>query len=146
MKCADGAPHADAFCCSADSAASRQRSSDLPSFRSVVGASAKSPLARRWRQPVVVANRPGARVSRIHPQPPALRLTSSVAISGRMIVSYRDAKTERFANGGGSISQQAENRLDRLEAATSLQDLAALPGKRSRPSASLCSAPAHSTR
>ena len=66
-----------------------------------------------------------------------------------MIVNYRDAKTERFAKGErvkefSGFARQAEKRLDRLEAATSLQDLAALPGKRSRPSASLCSAPAHS--
>jgi toxin HigB-1 len=52
-----------------------------------------------------------------------------------MIVSYRDRKTERFANGEqvkqfSGFAQQAERRLDRLDAATSLKDLAALPGNR----------------
>jgi proteic killer suppression protein len=52
-----------------------------------------------------------------------------------MIVSYRDKRTERFANGQHvrefyGFSRQAEVRLDRLEAATSLRDLAALPGNR----------------
>jgi toxin HigB-1 len=50
-----------------------------------------------------------------------------------MIVSYRDKKTERFARGDrvkefSGLSRQAERRLDRLEAATSLKDLAAIPG------------------
>jgi len=52
-----------------------------------------------------------------------------------MIVSYRDKRTERFANGGhvrefSGFARQAEVRLDRLEAAASLKDLAALPGNR----------------
>jgi toxin HigB-1 len=52
-----------------------------------------------------------------------------------MIVSYRDDKTERFADGGrvrefSDFARQAEVRLDRLEAATSLKDIAALPGNR----------------
>jgi len=52
-----------------------------------------------------------------------------------MIVSYRDKKTERFARGDrvkefSGLSRQAERRLDRLEAATSLKDLAAIPGNR----------------
>ena len=52
-----------------------------------------------------------------------------------MIVSYRDKKTERFANGErvrefSGFGRQAEIRLDRLETATSLKDLAALPGNR----------------
>ncbi|MEA2903776.1 MAG: toxin HigB [Alphaproteobacteria bacterium] len=52
-----------------------------------------------------------------------------------MIVSYRDRKTERFANGEhvrefSGFARQAEIRLDRLEVATSLKDLAALPGNR----------------
>ena len=55
-----------------------------------------------------------------------------------MIVSYRDAKTERFAKGErvkefSGFARQAEKRLDRLEAATSLQDLAALPGNALEP-------------
>ena len=52
-----------------------------------------------------------------------------------MIVSYRDRKTERFANGQrvkefSGFARQAEVRLDRLEAAGSLKDLAALRGNR----------------
>lgn len=52
-----------------------------------------------------------------------------------MIVSYRDRRTERFAQGEpirafSGFSRQAEARLDRLEAAASLQDLRALPGNR----------------
>ena len=52
-----------------------------------------------------------------------------------MIVSYRDKRTERFASGQhvkefSGFARQAEIRLDRLEAATSLADLAALPGNR----------------
>jgi toxin HigB-1 len=52
-----------------------------------------------------------------------------------MIVSYRDRRTERFASGRSvkefcGFARQAEIRLDRLDAATSLADLAALPGNR----------------
>ena len=52
-----------------------------------------------------------------------------------MIVSYRDRKTERFANGErvrefSGFSRQAEIRLDRLDAAATLKDLAALSGNR----------------
>jgi len=52
-----------------------------------------------------------------------------------MIVSYRDRKTERFANGErvrefSGFARQAEIRLDRLDAATALKDLAALSGDR----------------
>ena len=52
-----------------------------------------------------------------------------------MIISFRDKKTERFASGGhvrdfSGFARQAEVRLDRLEAATALKDLAALPGNR----------------
>jgi len=52
-----------------------------------------------------------------------------------MIVSYRDKRTARFATGEhirdfSGFSRQAEVRLDRLEAAASLTDLAALPGNR----------------
>jgi len=52
-----------------------------------------------------------------------------------MIVSYRGKKTERFADGRfvrefSGFARQAEIRLDRLDAATSLKDLAALPGNR----------------
>ena len=52
-----------------------------------------------------------------------------------MIVSYRDSRTRRFANGErirefSGFARQAEIRLDRLDAAGSLKDLAALPGNR----------------
>lgn len=52
-----------------------------------------------------------------------------------MIVSYRDKRTERFASGRhvkefSGFARQAEMRLDRLDAATSLADLSALPGDR----------------
>jgi proteic killer suppression protein len=52
-----------------------------------------------------------------------------------MILSYRDRRTGRFARGEhvrdfSGFQRQAEVRLDRLEAATSLKDLAALPGNR----------------
>ena len=52
-----------------------------------------------------------------------------------MIVTYRDRRTERFASGRpvkefSGFSRQAEIRLDRPDAATSLADLAALPGNR----------------
>ena len=52
-----------------------------------------------------------------------------------MIVRYRDRKTKRFADGNyvkefSGFARQAELRLERLEAATSLKDLAALPGNR----------------
>lgn len=52
-----------------------------------------------------------------------------------MIISDRDKRTERFADGGAvrefsGFARQAEIRLDRLEAAASLKDLAALPGNR----------------
>jgi proteic killer suppression protein len=52
-----------------------------------------------------------------------------------MIVSFRNERTERFANGKrvrefSGFVKQAEIRLDRLEAAAGLRDLAALPGNR----------------
>jgi toxin HigB-1 len=52
-----------------------------------------------------------------------------------VIINYRDGQTERFANGQrvrefSGFARQAETRLDRLDAATSLRDLAALPGNR----------------
>ena len=52
-----------------------------------------------------------------------------------MIVNYRDRRTERFAQGEhvkdfSGFARQAEVRLDRLDAADSLKDLAALPGNR----------------
>ena len=52
-----------------------------------------------------------------------------------MIVSYRDKRTERFASGQrvrefSGFARQAEMLLDRLDAAASLADLAALPGNR----------------
>lgn len=52
-----------------------------------------------------------------------------------MIVSYGDKNTEDFANGKwvkafSGFERSARRKLDRLEAATSLRDLAALPGNR----------------
>lgn len=52
-----------------------------------------------------------------------------------MIVSYRDKRTSDFAAGKrvkafSGIERPARLKLDRLEAAESLQDLAALPGNR----------------
>jgi len=52
-----------------------------------------------------------------------------------MIVSYRDKRTREFAAGKrvkafSGIQRPAQLKLDRLEAATALRDLAALPGNR----------------
>jgi len=52
-----------------------------------------------------------------------------------VIVSYRDKRTRDFATGKrvkafSGIERNARLKLDRLEAATSLLDLAALPGNR----------------
>lgn len=55
-----------------------------------------------------------------------------------MILSYRDRRTRDFASGKrvklfGSIERAARMKLDRLEAAVNLNDLAALPGNRLEP-------------
>ena len=52
-----------------------------------------------------------------------------------MIVSYRDKRTRDFAAGKrvkafSGVERAARLKLDRMEAATSLRDLAALPGNR----------------
>ena len=52
-----------------------------------------------------------------------------------MIVGYRDKRTRDFAAGKlvkalSGIGRPARLKLDRLEAATALKDLAALPGNR----------------
>ena len=52
-----------------------------------------------------------------------------------MILSYRDNRTRDFAAGKrvkafSGIERSARLKLDRMEAATSLRDLAALPGNR----------------
>lgn len=52
-----------------------------------------------------------------------------------MIIGYRVKRTERFANGEpvrefSGFARQAELRLDRLDSAQSLADLAALPGNK----------------
>src|SRR5450759_1253489 len=52
-----------------------------------------------------------------------------------MIVSFRDKRTRDFAGGKyikafSGFLRQAELKLDQLEAATSLKDLAVLPGNR----------------
>ncbi len=55
-----------------------------------------------------------------------------------MIVSFRGARTKGFAAGNrvksfSGIERQARLKLDRLEAALSLKDLAVLPGNRFEP-------------
>ncbi len=52
-----------------------------------------------------------------------------------MIVSFRDKRTREFADGKyikafSGFSRQAEMKLDQLEAAGSVKDLAVLPGNR----------------
>ncbi len=52
-----------------------------------------------------------------------------------MVVSFRDKRTRDFAAGKrvsafSGFERSARLKLDRLEAATSLRDLAALPGNR----------------
>ncbi len=52
-----------------------------------------------------------------------------------MIVSYRDKQTRLFAGGKlvkafSGFARQAQLKLDRLEAAVALKDLAVLPGNR----------------
>ena len=52
-----------------------------------------------------------------------------------MILSYRDRRTADFATGKrikafSGIERAARLKIDRLEAATTLEDLAALPGNR----------------
>jgi len=52
-----------------------------------------------------------------------------------VIVSCRDKRTSEFAEGKrvsafAAFERQARLKLDRLEAATSIRDLAALPGNR----------------
>ena len=52
-----------------------------------------------------------------------------------MIVSYRDKRTRDFSDGErvkafSGIERSARLKLDRLESAMSLRDLAALPGNR----------------
>ena len=51
-----------------------------------------------------------------------------------MIASYRDKRTRDFASGNwirafSGFEHAARLKIDRLEAATSIMDLAALPGK-----------------
>lgn len=52
-----------------------------------------------------------------------------------MVISFRDKRTRDFASGKwvrafSGFERAARLKLDRLEAATSLKDLAALPGNR----------------
>lgn len=52
-----------------------------------------------------------------------------------MILSYRDKRTREFAGGLrvkalDGIAHKAQMKLDQLDAATSMDDLAALPGNR----------------
>ena len=59
-------------------------------------------------------------------------------LSWAVIVSYRDKRTREFAEGKrvrkfSGIERSARLKLDRLESATTLQDLAGLPGNRFEP-------------
>jgi len=64
-----------------------------------------------------------------------LDVTRNACYFVRVIVSYRDKRTREFAGGErvkafSGMERSARLKLDRLEAATSLADLAALPGNR----------------
>ena len=64
-----------------------------------------------------------------------LDVTHNSRYSFRVIVSYRDKRTRDFAEGKyvkafSGFERSARLKLDRLEAAASLGDLAALPGNR----------------
>jgi toxin HigB-1 len=89
---------------------------------------------------VILPNRPAARTRRIATATLRAALTLDVCrqclyTDTRMIVSYKNKRTERFA-GGESVrafqgfEQQAERRLAILHAAPSLETLRALPGNR----------------
>lgn len=64
-----------------------------------------------------------------------LDVTHNAGLCWAMIVSYRDKRTTDFAAGKrvkafSGIERSARLKLDRLEAALSRKDLAALPGNR----------------
>ena len=64
-----------------------------------------------------------------------LYVTRKYACGRLMIVSYRDKRTSDFAAGKrvkafSGIDRAARMKLDRLEAAVALKDLAMLPGNR----------------
>lgn len=64
-----------------------------------------------------------------------MRNVTHTAFPLAMITSYRDKRTQDFASGRhirafSGIERSARMKLDRLEAASGLQDLAALPGNR----------------
>src|SRR3990172_2080310 len=64
-----------------------------------------------------------------------LDVTDNRCYRACMIVSFRDKRTRGFAEGRyvkalSGFSRQAEMKLDQLEAATTVQDLAVLPGNR----------------
>lgn len=64
-----------------------------------------------------------------------LDVTHNERLFWKVIVSYRDRRTGQFAAGMRvkafeSIERPARLKLDRLEAAVALKDLAALPGNR----------------
>jgi proteic killer suppression protein len=64
-----------------------------------------------------------------------LDVTRNESYSTSVIVSYRDKRTGDFAAGSRvkafeGIERAARLKLDRLDAATALTDLAALPGNR----------------
>ena len=64
-----------------------------------------------------------------------LDVSRQIWYSPSMILSYRDKRTESFANGEfvrefQGFTKQANKRLEILEAAISLEDLRALPSNR----------------
>jgi toxin HigB-1 len=64
-----------------------------------------------------------------------LDVTRNYPYAELVIVSYRDKRTRDFATGNrvkafSGIERSARLKLDRLESASSLKDLAALPGNR----------------
>jgi proteic killer suppression protein len=64
-----------------------------------------------------------------------LDVTHNGGYRDNLVVSYRDKRTRDFAVGGrvkafSGIERTARLKLDRLEAAAALRDLAVLPGNR----------------
>ncbi len=64
-----------------------------------------------------------------------LDVTNNIAVPFWMVLGYRDKRTRDFAAGKrvkafSAIERTAHMKLDRLEAAAALKDLAVLPGNR----------------
>ena len=77
--------------------------------------------------------KPQFRLRRLVANVVTLDVTRNYGYLIKVIVSYRDKRTKDFAAGKrvkafSGFERSARLRLDRLEAATSLRDLAALPG------------------